>query len=90
MLDVSRVGPTPVFRLLTVIIMIAFLYQDLNSQLRHRATNHKKAVSIVTISHLKSCRNVVCVKCVSDNGVHVKCVSDNGVLVKCLRQWGLR
>lgn len=62
------VGPTPVFRLLTVIIMIAFLYQDLNSQLHHRTTYHKKAVNIVAIIHLKSCRNVVRVKRVSDNG----------------------
>jgi len=81
MLDVSRAGPTPIFRLLTVIIMIAFVYQDLNSELHHRATDNKKAVNVLAISHLKSCRNVVRVKCVSDNGVRVECVSDNGVHV---------
>ena len=69
--------------------MIAFLYQDLNSQLHHRATNHKKSVSIVAISYVKSCRNVVRVKCVSDNGVRVKYVSENGAYVKYVSDNGV-
>jgi hypothetical protein len=43
-LDISIVGPTPVFRLLTVIIMIAFVYQDLNSQPHHHATYKKLSI----------------------------------------------